>query len=129
MRDREHLTDYVKRLQAQERILLEWQKDACKVLETASCACDLYHNFHCLRCRLLEEVHPDQRSHDAVGRRYGRVVVNGYAGADERRRPLVTYKCDCGNTGQARLDNLRSGKTMSCGCYRKEICPENWRKP
>lgn len=42
--------------------LLDWQRDACKVLETASCECDPYHNFHCLRCRLLEEVHPDQRT-------------------------------------------------------------------
>lgn len=57
-----HRYQEIQRLKAQERILLEWQRDACKVVETAACECDDLMGFHCLRCGLLDEVHPDQRS-------------------------------------------------------------------
>lgn len=30
--------------------------------------------------------------------------------------------CDCGNTTIVRVSKLTSGKTISCGCFHKEIC-------
>lgn len=57
---------------------------------------------------------------DLTGQRYGRLVViredepDGYI-----RRWLC--RCDCGEETIARMPNLRSGKTTSCGCSQREI--------
>lgn len=36
-------------------------------------------------------------------------------------RTLVKCRCDCGNIKVYRLSDLKSGKTISCGCFHKEI--------
>ncbi len=50
-----------------------------------------------------------------LGKRFGRLVVEGYAG----NRNAVTYwacVCDCGNRRVVRSGDLASGNTRSCGC-------------
>lgn len=50
---------------------------------------------------------------DETGNKYGKLTVLEYLGKKK-------YKClcDCGNTVDVYTDNLRSGKTKSCGCER-----------
>lgn len=37
-------------------------------------------------------------------------------------RPSIgVYKCDCGSEFKAYCSNVKSAKTKSCGCYRKEV--------
>ncbi len=48
-----------------------------------------------------------------AGERYGELEVLGEAVTSGRRR--VSCRCDCGRRVVARLDNLRGGKTESCG--------------
>lgn len=68
---------------------------------------------------------------DLTGKRFGRLIVikrveNNFFG--------VLYwlcKCDCGNFKIIRGNNLKSGKTQSCGCLQKEKAKnigENKRK-
>lgn len=38
-----------------------------------------------------------------------------------RTRIYWKCKCDCGNTKLVRSDNLTSGLTISCGCYKNEV--------
>lgn len=68
---------------------------------------------------------------DLTGKKFGRLIVikrvkNNYFG--------VVYwlcKCDCGNFKTIRGNNLKSGKTQSCGCLQKEKAKnigENKRK-
>jgi hypothetical protein len=52
---------------------------------------------------------------DLVGKRFGRLVVEGYMG-DGR----WWCNCDCGGTAITRTDGLKSGHTKSCGCLHKE---------
>ena len=33
---------------------------------------------------------------------------------------VMRCKCDCGNLVDVRTSNLKSGNTVSCGCYHKE---------
>jgi len=52
---------------------------------------------------------------DYVGKRFGRLIVEKYAGKwDGIHRWLC--KCDCGNETVVGQTSLQSGKTKSCGC-------------
>lgn len=62
---------------------------------------------------------------DITGQRFGKLVVLG-RGEDAvsksgRHRIRWECKCDCGKTITAYSENLKSGKTTSCGCYRAEL--------
>ena len=59
---------------------------------------------------------------DLTGQRFGRLVVIGRADPpmDLRRKARWHCICDCGNETDALGDNLRRGKTASCGCLQKE---------
>lgn len=65
---------------------------------------------------------------EVVGERFGRLVVvseNHITGQDRR----VECQCDCGNVkSSVLLSHLRSGKIVSCGCFRLERVAETNRK-
>ena len=60
-----------------------------------------------------------------AGRRFGRLVVVDEAepyywrGRFSRRRWLCA--CDCGGEAEIREDQLTGGRTLSCGCLRREV--------
>ena len=58
---------------------------------------------------------------DVVGQRFGRWVV--VADSDERpgNRRSVSCVCDCGGEALVNVCHLRSGRSVSCGCYKQEI--------
>jgi len=57
------------------------------------------------------------------GERYGFLVIEGemparrVSGSTKR---YVRCRCDCGRDVEVRLSHLRSGHTISCGCFRPE---------
>ncbi len=61
---------------------------------------------------------------DLTGRRFGRLVVTGFAGRDAQpsgQRPLRwACRCDCGADMTALAGPLRDGRTQSCGCRLKD---------
>lgn len=52
---------------------------------------------------------------DWVGKRFGSLVVEEYAGKEQGSH-LWRCHCDCGGTVTARQSNLQDGCTTSCGC-------------
>jgi hypothetical protein len=58
---------------------------------------------------------------ELTGERFGKLIVQESAGVSKTGRFLWNCECDCGNTKTVSTDSLRSGKTKSCGCLRKEI--------
>ena len=56
---------------------------------------------------------------DLTGQRFGRLTVVSRC---ESRGNMSVWKCkcDCGNVTDVYANNLRRGKTQSCGCYRLE---------
>ena len=53
---------------------------------------------------------------DVVGKTYGMLTVTEDCDTSPRR---VNVFCSCGNTkNNVLLTHLRSGKIVSCGCYR-----------
>lgn len=57
---------------------------------------------------------------DLTGRKFGRLTVTGFHGRNKYGQPIWACKCDCGNTSRVTSSDLRSGKTLSCGCLWKE---------
>lgn len=59
---------------------------------------------------------------DLAGQRFGRWVV---VELDvKKKRTHWVCRCDCGNVKSVIGGNLRRGKTISCGCHRKEYLKE-----
>ena len=57
---------------------------------------------------------------DLTGQRFGRLVVLRRA-ENIGRQTAWLCKCDCGNEKTVPMWNLRSGQTISCGCYADEV--------
>ncbi|MBS6396071.1 MAG: tyrosine-type recombinase/integrase family protein [Clostridiales bacterium] len=58
---------------------------------------------------------------DLTGQRFGKLVVDGFAGYGESGRQKVSLwncRCDCGNTCTAAGYLLKNGRRKSCGCIR-----------
>ena len=74
---------------------------------------------------------------DLSGRRFGRLTVQEYVTPEPGRRGARWIcLCDCGVRCEIEAHHLVSGKTRSCGCYRKEFASGNtprahavWRIP
>ena len=60
------------------------------------------------------------RKLDLAGKRYGRLVLIEVVGTNSARQRVWKCCCDCGTEHFASQAHLTSGKTTSCGCYRKE---------
>lgn len=58
---------------------------------------------------------------DLTGQQFGRLTVLKRA---ENKGKFTTWlcQCDCGNTTMVRGTDLKSEKTLSCGCLRKSGC-------
>ena len=55
---------------------------------------------------------------DLTGKRFGRLVA--LEKLKKGRRTFWRCQCDCGNEHEVVMDLLRTGKTKSCGCLRRE---------
>lgn len=62
---------------------------------------------------------------DLTNKRFGRLLVTKRVENDNRNKPQWLCECDCGNKIIVRSDDLKSGKTCSCGCLRKETMSKN----
>lgn len=58
---------------------------------------------------------------DLTGKRFGRLTAITRLGSDARGSSYWQCKCDCGNTVKARIDQLTSGMSKSCGCLKREV--------
>ena len=60
-----------------------------------------------------------------IGKKFDKLTVikeispHVYPSGETRRK--FECLCDCGNTTDITINNLRTGKTHSCGCWRKEV--------
>lgn len=58
---------------------------------------------------------------DLTGQRFGRLVVLEFSGYDHNHKAKWNCQCDCGKQKVVRANELRSGKTQSCGCLHKQL--------
>jgi hypothetical protein len=57
---------------------------------------------------------------DMSGKRFGRWVVVRNIKTENTRHSIWECECDCGTRKIIRLDGVKSGRSSSCGCKRKE---------
>lgn len=66
---------------------------------------------------------------ELAGQRFGRLTVIREAGKDSHGMYKWLCQCDCGNQTVVLSSQLKSGRTKSCGCYRKEFAKgQTWRR-
>jgi hypothetical protein len=61
---------------------------------------------------------------DMTGQTFGRLVVIERAANGAKGNARWLCRCQCGGQKVVSGLNLRSGKTQSCGCLRREMCRE-----
>lgn len=57
---------------------------------------------------------------DLLNRRFGKLIVVEVI-KNNKNRKVCRCKCDCGNETLVEISNLKSGRTVSCGCRMREI--------
>lgn len=55
-----------------------------------------------------------------IGKRFGSLVVSSFSRKCEHSIARFNVTCDCGNEKEIRLADLKSGRTLSCGCRRNK---------
>lgn len=76
-------------------------------------------------CKTLQKLknRPPKKFIDESNKKYGRLTVIERDYNEKYKKAHCTYwkcKCQCGNQVTVARDSLISGKTKSCGCFRKE---------
>lgn len=65
---------------------------------------------------------------DLTGRKFGRwLVVSQAKPSGKDYKTMWKCVCDCGNVGVVSATNLLYGKSVSCGCYRREVTSKRAR--
>lgn len=55
-----------------------------------------------------------------AGQKFGRLVALERVGKDKHGMSLWKCVCECGGTATVAINNLTTGHTLSCGCYKTE---------
>lgn len=58
---------------------------------------------------------------DLSGKRFGRLLVQGYSHTNKHKNAIWECLCDCGGKKFLRSAVLINGHTQSCGCIQKDI--------
>jgi hypothetical protein len=67
----------------------------------------------------------------AIAKTYGRwtVLSTQRIYEDDPRFPKIRCICSCGTEKLVHLHRLRAGKSLSCGCYKKDRLTQPWENP
>lgn len=79
----------------------------------------------CLHKEWAKANGPKQRDR-LVGKRFGRWTVIAAADVDGRQQSQWECRCDCGTVRVVPGDNLKAGRSTSCGCFRREVVGERF---
>lgn len=84
------------------------------------CATDLKQG-HIKSCGCFIKTHPAHNAVDLTNQVFGKLtVLYRYKNGNKNSHVLWHCKCECGNECNVSATNLRTGRTTSCGCWKKE---------
>lgn len=64
---------------------------------------------------------------DHIGKRFGKLVIKSVfyeKNNHNKNEAFAVVDCDCGSQTIKRFNQISTGKTKSCGCYRRELKPQ-----
>lgn len=70
------------------------------------------------------------------GQKFGRLTVDNLVRFTKQNKAIYAVTCECGNKREVYAQHLRSGRTLSCGCWRDQApsyrataiaTPERWQ--
>lgn len=61
---------------------------------------------------------------ELTGQRFGRLLVLKRVATSKDGQKVYLCRCDCGKEKEIKSGNLRSGHTLSCGCYNTDRIKE-----
>lgn len=65
-------------------------------------------------------IKPEKPPLVTFGQRFTRLTVAGEIDRTNPRAPRVIVKCDCGVKKSVLINQLKNGRTKSCGCLNRE---------
>lgn len=60
------------------------------------------------------------KKEDITGQKFNRLTAISYSHTDKNRYLIWLFSCVCGNEIKTTVSSVRTGKTKSCGCLKKE---------
>ena len=78
----------------------------------------------CSDCGELARLNPTKY----IGQVYNKLTVVEFIKIDSSYKSVYKFLCECGNNHNARLNNVRFGKTNSCGCTKTSYLKKNLRR-
>lgn len=97
------------------------------------CRCECGEEIAVLRRSLVERKKLScgcEKYADIIGHKFGKwtvlEVVEPIIRSNGRKRERVKCVCDCGSEKIISLETICSGRSLSCGCYKKEKVPVNY---
>ena len=83
-------------------------------------------------CGCLQREASKNKYKDISGQRFGKFIAVRRLGikrySEKSSQSLWECKCDCGNIFATSYSSISSGKTLSCGCYQKELIRQRLTK-
>jgi len=78
-------------------------------------------------CLIIDSVRKNGQAHkvDLSGKVFGRLTVIGESAERKHKKVMWNCKCECGNETIAYGQDLRRGKSKSCGCLHNEMLYKN----
>ena len=93
------------------------------------CKCDCGNTFEAINSKLKDTTQCSECTKkekeqnicsEFIGKRYGKLLVLELSETSTPQKRMFKCQCDCGNIIDATLAYLKSGKKISCGCFRIE---------
>src|SRR5687767_1691814 len=63
------------------------------------------------------------RPENVINLKFGRLTVISIRAAVAGSNRKANCRCDCGTVKDVRIDHLKDGQTVSCGCFIREKLP------
>ena len=65
---------------------------------------------------------------DVTGQKFNHLTALNFSHKDKNRKTYWDFQCDCGAIKTLRLDQVKSGNTKSCGCWKKITDEKNMNR-
>lgn len=67
-----------------------------------------------------------KNAQDITGQKFGKLTAIKPVGRTKTSQIIWLFSCDCGGEKETLPQNVKAGRTVSCGCYHRQRVRETW---